>query len=164
MWMPTLYKARGVPTKGPVCAICAERTRGKTYLLDLGYGVRVYLCEGHSQAEFLERRNGRDLTLTLMRLWQAHGCMTKNRRRALDAYDERLRARRTPPARSRPGSYAWPQLRHRAERAYAAGHHTTVVAEELRRLHANGPAKPPSVRTFVRWHAQRRWSTPPLRL
>src|SRR5262245_18278086 len=30
-WMspPTLYKARQVPTKQPVCAICVDRTRGR---------------------------------------------------------------------------------------------------------------------------------------
>ena len=27
---PTLYKARNVPTKQPVCAICVDRTRGRT--------------------------------------------------------------------------------------------------------------------------------------
>ena len=33
--LPTLYKARDVPTKQPVCAICVDRTRGKTHKLRL---------------------------------------------------------------------------------------------------------------------------------
>src|SRR6266536_5834664 len=37
-YLPTLYKARKVPTKQAMCAICAERTRGKTRLLELGHG------------------------------------------------------------------------------------------------------------------------------
>ena len=37
--LPTLYKARGLATKQPVCAICVERTRGKTQKIALGYGV-----------------------------------------------------------------------------------------------------------------------------
>ena len=43
----TLYKARGVPTKQQVCAICVDRTRGKTGRLDLGRGVTVWLCADH---------------------------------------------------------------------------------------------------------------------
>src|SRR6185312_9301751 len=45
-WMspPTLYKARQVPTKRPVCAICVDRTRGKTQRLQLTHRVSVWLC------------------------------------------------------------------------------------------------------------------------
>ena len=50
--LPTLYKARKVPTKQIVCAICAERTRGRTQAVDLGYGVTVHLCQGHASHEF----------------------------------------------------------------------------------------------------------------
>jgi len=39
--LPTLYKARGLSTKQPVCAICVERTRGRTEQVRLGYGVGV---------------------------------------------------------------------------------------------------------------------------
>lgn len=82
-WGATLYKARGVPTKQPVCAICVERTRGRTTRINLGYGVHVCLCEYHSAAEFQRRRGGRDFVLTLQRLWESHGCLTANRHRAL---------------------------------------------------------------------------------
>jgi len=41
---PTLYKARHVPTKQPVCAICVDRTRGKTQRLQLTHRVAVWLC------------------------------------------------------------------------------------------------------------------------
>ena len=45
--LPSLYKARGVPVKMPVCAICLDRTRGKTLERQLTHGVRIWLCEGH---------------------------------------------------------------------------------------------------------------------
>ena len=63
-YLPTLYKAR-VPTKQPVCAICIDRTRGKTSVHDLGYGVRVWLCVEHGSAEFQQQRTGRDFYATL---------------------------------------------------------------------------------------------------
>src|SRR3954447_9071338 len=51
MQLPTLYKARNVPTKQPVCVICIERTRGRTQHVRYGYGVEVWLCEGHASPE-----------------------------------------------------------------------------------------------------------------
>jgi hypothetical protein len=48
MYLATLYKARKVPTKQPVCVICLDRTRGTTQRLRLGYGVEIWLCEGHA--------------------------------------------------------------------------------------------------------------------
>src|SRR5919205_4115985 len=70
LYLPTLYKARKVPTKQVVCAICVERTRGRTQELNMGYGVVVWLCEGHASREFQSQRGGRDLVLTLQRLWR----------------------------------------------------------------------------------------------
>jgi hypothetical protein len=40
--LPTLYKARNLPLKRPVCAICIERTRGRTQEIRLGYRVTVW--------------------------------------------------------------------------------------------------------------------------
>jgi len=62
VWMPTLYKARGVPVKRPVCAICVERTRGATRRVELGYGVSVWLCEGHADSvrKYLVEKHGID--------------------------------------------------------------------------------------------------------
>jgi hypothetical protein len=159
-WGVTLYKARGVPTKQPVCAICVERTRGRTARVALGYGVHVCLCEYHSAAEFQRRRGGRDFVLTLQRLWEAHCCLTSNRRRALDAHLERMRGRRTRP---RPGSYAWPELRREAETLFSSGVPIGRVITRLRARHARCPAHPPAVRTMRRWHSERRWilATPP---
>src|SRR3954449_7440686 len=82
-YLPTLYKARKVPTKQVVCAICVERTRGRTRAVELGYGVRVHLCRGHASREFMTQRGGRDFVLTLQRLWQAHDCLTVARSRAI---------------------------------------------------------------------------------
>jgi len=86
VYVPTLYKARRVPTKQVVCAICVERTRGRTQELNLGYGVTVWLCTAHASREFQTQRNGRDLVLTLQRLWRAHGCLTAARHKALRAH------------------------------------------------------------------------------
>ena len=54
----SLYKARGVPVKMPLCAICMDRTRGKTFERQLTYGVTVWLCEGHNSIEFLRSNAG----------------------------------------------------------------------------------------------------------
>jgi hypothetical protein len=142
-YLPSLYKARKVPAKQPVCAICVDRTRGRTQRVGFGYGVEVWLCEGHASVAFLTQRSGRDLVLTLTGVWRASGCLTAARHRAMDAHLAALRAR---PRRSRPGSYAWPKMRLRAERAFAA-------------TYTN--AEPPSRRTIQRWHHERRWALPP---
>ena len=153
-YLPTLYKARRVPTKQVVCAICAERTRGRTVAVELGYGVIVHLCQGHASHEFQTQRSGRDFALTLQRLWQAHGCLTVARHNALRRH---LAACSGAEAGPRPGSYSWPALRQEAETAFARGERTDIVIAGLRRLHAAGAAIPPSVRTMRRWHAERRW-------
>jgi hypothetical protein len=157
-YLPTLYKARRVPTKQAVCAICVERTRGKTRLVELGYGVSVHLCEGHASHEFQTQRNGRDFVLTLQRLWHAHGCLSVALSNALRRH---LAACSGAEARPRPGSYAWPELRQLAEHAFAAGHPAGAVIATLRRLHETGAAHPPSPRTMRRWHAERRWIARP---
>jgi hypothetical protein len=158
-YLPSLYKARRVPTKQPVCAICVDRTRGRTQRVWFGYGVEVWLCEGHASVGFLTQRGGRDVVLTLTGVWRASGCLTAARRRAMDAHLAALRAR---PRRHRPGSYAWPKLRLRAERAFARGVSvSTVRAHILEATYMN--AEPPSPRTIQRWHHERRWALPPPR-
>jgi hypothetical protein len=127
--------------------------------VSFGYGVEVWLCEGHASVAFLTQRSGRDLVLTLTAVWRANGCLTAARRRAMDAHLAALRAR---PARSRPGSYAWPAMRLRAERAFARGARlSTVRAQILDATYTN--AEPPSQRTIQRWHHERRWALPPPR-
>jgi hypothetical protein len=158
-YLPSMYKARNVPLKQPVCAICLDRTRGKTQTVDYGYGVIISLCQGHASPEFQRQRRGRDLVLTLMRLWQANGCLTTNRHKALDAHLNRLKHR---PAKPLAGSYAWPKLRRRAEAAFAQGaHHATIIAS-LDKL-PDTYAERPSARTIRRWRTERRWlnSRPP---
>lgn len=152
----TLYKARGMPTKGEVCAICVERTRGKTAKVDLGRGVQVWLCRDHASDEFRRRRSGRDFVLTLHRLWSAHGCLTKPRSRALD--DHLAAMRSEPPAlRHRPGSYAWANLRAEAEQRFFDGEDPARVIAELRDRHAPDYAQVPTARTMRRWFHERRW-------
>jgi hypothetical protein len=41
--------------------------------------------------------------------------------------------------------------------AFAAGAPAATVIAALRRIHEDGPAHPPSVRTMRRWHTERRW-------
>jgi hypothetical protein len=156
--VPTLYKARGLPLKSPVCAICVDRTRGRTRKLTLTNRVSVHLCEGHASHSFQTRRGGRDFVRTLMGVWRANDCLTLARSRALDAHLVRLRG---PADRPRPGSYTWPALRRDLEARYAGG---ASPAELHPAIHAHlepFPARPPSRRTLQRWHAQRRWLTRP---
>jgi hypothetical protein len=154
--LPTLYKARNLPTKRPVCAICVDRTRGRTQEVRLGYRVTVWLCPAHADHAFQTKRGGRDFVRTLMGVWQANGCMTSARHHALDAHLATLRAK---PPRPRPGSYSWPELRRHLEARYAQG------APPLRQLpltHCERcTAHTPSRRTLQRWHAQRRWLNRP---
>ena len=158
MWLPTLYKARCVPLKQPVCAICVDRTRGKTSCVKLGYGVSVWLCGGHGSVEFMTRNAGRDFTLTLQRLWQACGCLTGPHHRALDAHLEGIRrAGRSGAGTRAPGSYAWPKLRAEAEQAFVDGEPPDAVIRRLRERHTDDFASVPTIFTMRRWHRERRW-------
>jgi hypothetical protein len=113
----SLYKGERLG-KRPPCLICMGPGRGERAPLYLPGGVAVWLCAAHRSADFLTRRARRDLATSLLRAWQAAGCWTGARGRALDAHRARLAG---PPARALPGSYAWPELRREAERRFAAG-------------------------------------------
>jgi hypothetical protein len=156
---PTLYKARNVPTKQPVCAICVDRTRGATQRLRLTHRVSVWLCADHAGREFQTRRSGRDFVTTLAAVWKANDCLTVARDKALNAHLERLRG--AAPQRPRPGSYAWPDLRRSVERDYARGATPHEAHAAVQHEHGAGSATPPSRRTIQRWHAQRRWLVRP---
>jgi hypothetical protein len=154
MAVPTLYKARGMSVKRPVCAICVDRTRGLTVSLRLTHGVTVWLCEAHASPEFQTRRSGRDFVLTLQRLWRAHGCLTAARGQALTTH---LAAMAERPGQPKPGSYAWAGLRRLAENEFAEGGPPMPTITRLRARYSGGTAAPPSVRTMQRWHRERRW-------
>jgi hypothetical protein len=156
--LPTLYKCRGLPVKSPICAICLDRTRGRTQLRELTHGVKLSLCEGHHSVEFLRRNAGRDFAVTLMRIWRAQGCFT--RARALDAHLNAIRALGTTIPRARPGSYAWPRLRREAEERFARGEGVIATITRLRERHARDHATVPSIRTMRRWFSQCRWLRP----
>jgi hypothetical protein len=91
----------------------------------------------------------------LMGAWQANGCLTQARHRALDAHLSQLRAH---PPRQRPGSYAWPDLRRRLEAHYAQG---APPADPAPHACHTCSAHTPSRRTLQRWHAERRWLNRP---
>jgi len=158
--LPSLYKARGIPVKSPICAICLDRTQGRTLERQLTHGVKIWLCEGHHSVAFMRANAGRDFAVTLSRIWGAHGCLTRARSRALDVH---LRAVRAAGCASRPlpGSYAWPRLRREAEERFARGDGVLGTIAELRSRHALDHATVPSLRTMRRWFAQCRWLRPP---
>ena len=149
--LPSLYKARNLPLKRPVCAICIDRTRGRTEEIRLGYRVTVWLCPGHADQAFQTKRGGRDFVRTLMGVWRANGCMTQARHRALDAHLNQLRA---DPPRPRPGSYAWPELRRRLEARYAQN---TPPTDPTQLPYQTCTTHTPSHHTLQRWHTERRW-------
>ncbi len=136
------------------CAICAGRTFGVTQPLALGYGVTIWVCEEHGSPEFQRLHDGRELVRALERIWAANGCLTAARSKALHAH---ARALRPTEARSRPGSYTWASLRDEAERLFAAGEPARPTIDLLRRAVSVEGARPPSVRTMMRWHSERRW-------
>ena len=57
--------------------------------------------------------------VSLAAVWDAAGCLTATRQRALRAHLERIA--RLAHARELPGSYAWPGLRREAEERFARG-------------------------------------------
>src|SRR5262245_37606135 len=129
--LPSLYKARGIPVKSAVCAICLDRTRGKARERELTHGVRIWLCERHHSVAFLRANAGRDFVVTLARMWQAQGCLTRARNLALKAHLAALQGTGRAARRRRPGSYAWPALRREAEAAFARGERVLGVITRL---------------------------------
>ncbi len=150
----SFYKGQRLGTRPP-CLLCMGPGEGAREQLHLPYGVSVWLCGAHRSAGFQRRRAGRDFVASLWRAWEAGGCLTRARSRALDAHRARLLDVRGP--RSRPGSYAWPELRREAERRFAAGEPPWRVAQELRERARGGTARPPSARTLRRWFQEGRW-------
>ena len=139
------------------CAICATGTLGDTRALALGYGVSIWLCAECASEPFQRLHEGRAFTEALVRVWAANGCLTAARMRALAAHRHALQ--RADGVRPRPGSYTWASLRREAERRFASGEQPRPAIDRLRELVAGSGANPPSVRTMMRWHAERRWLT-----
>jgi hypothetical protein len=153
----SLYKAPGVPVKSPLCAICIDRTRGKTLERQLTHGVKIWLCTGHHSIEFMRHNAGRDFVVTLQRIWQSQGCLTRSRSKALTAHLLTIKSIARSATRPRPGSYAWPKLRREAEDAFARGELVFATITRLRERHAHDHATVPSIRTMRRWFTQGRW-------
>jgi hypothetical protein len=155
--LPSLYKCRGIPLKSPICAICVDRTRGRTQIRELTHGVRVSLCEGHNSLAFMRKNAGRDFVVSLSRIWGAQGCLTLARTHALASHLRALKAGGRRLARARPGSYAWPKLRREAEERFARGDGVVATILGLRERHSADHAQVPSIRTMRRWFSQGRW-------
>jgi hypothetical protein len=156
----TLYKHAN-NRKGRYCAICFDRTHGPAERVDLGYGVRLWLCAQHASTDFARSRSGRDFERTVAALFDAAGCLDERRSRAIKSYVARISAAVESNRRQRPGSYAWRRLRIEAEQRFRAGQPATTVARTLRARHAGGVALPPSERTVERWYRERRWLLAP---
>jgi hypothetical protein len=119
----SLYKGERLG-KDPLCLICMGRAGvGEPSCISLK--VSVWLCGAHRSPEFLRRRAGRDLVVSLQRAWEASG-------------------------QARPGSYAWPELRREAERRAAAGQAPRRIVAELLARAAGGLARAPARRTMLR--------------
>jgi hypothetical protein len=153
----SLYKAHGVPVKSPLCAICIDRTRGTTLQRELTHGVKIWLCAGHHSIAFMRHNAGRDFVVTLERIWQSQGCLTRSRSKALTAHLLTIKTIGRATTRTRPGSYAWPKLRREAEAAFAGGELVFATITRLRERHAHDHATVPSIRTMRRWFTQGRW-------
>jgi hypothetical protein len=139
------------------CALCKYRPFGGTRPLALGYGVVIWVCAEHGSPDFQRLRGGRDFVDELARVWAANGCLTAARTRALDAHVKALRP--SDAIRPRPGSYTWAIVRQEAERRFAAGESPQAVIGEVQQLVSGRGANPPSLRTMMRWYAERRWLT-----
>jgi hypothetical protein len=157
----SFYKGEPLGSRPP-CAICMGRGEGERAQLLLPGGVSVWLCAAHRSEAFQRRRAGRDFFFTLSCVWEAAGCLTARRRRALEVHRERLlREARGPAARPRPGSYTWPALRRDAEAMWASGASLRSVIATLRERASRGEARPPSQTTMYRWFGEARWRAGP---
>jgi hypothetical protein len=157
----SFYKGEPLGSRPP-CAICMGRGEGERGLLTLPGGVTVWLCAAHRSDRFQRKRAGRDFFVSLSCVWQAAGCLTARRRRALEVHRERLmREAKAPARRQRPGSYSWPELRREAEQLWAAGAPLGRVIDRLRGRVARFPARPPSRTTMYRWFGEARWRAGP---
>ncbi len=140
----SFYKGENLGSK-PACAICVGKGHGKRAPLHLPGGIQVWLCAAHRSPEFQRSRAGRDFWVSLRYVWEAAGCLTARRERALEVHRERmLRRARGPAPRPRPGSYTWPELRREAEGLWAGGAPLRAVIERLRGRAGRGEARPPS--------------------
>lgn len=153
----SFYKGERLGSQPP-CAICMGRGEGERGRLTLPGGVQVWLCAAHRSESFQRSRAGRDFFVSLSCVWQAAGCFTARRRRALEVHRARLLRRASGPApRSRPGSYSWPELRREAEGMWASGSPVRAVIEKLRARVGRGEARAPSRTTMYRWFGESRW-------
>ena len=138
----------------PWCALCGSATIGRVRTIELSYGVVVQLCAPHATPAFLTRDDGRAAAVALHRAWVSAGCLNQRRRRALEAHVQRVRSARAPAERARPGSYAWPDLRHEVLRRRDSGQRFERVMEWVRQVCTDGRTSPPSAKTVRRWWRQ----------
>ncbi len=139
-----------------MCAICSGAGEGTRAEHHLTHGVSVWLCAAHRSDDFQRRRAGRDFVASLDAVWAAGGQRTKRHARALTAHLRRVRPEA--PARERPGSYAWADLRRRVEGRFQRGENPRlVIADAQNEPHTGGTG--PSYRTLRRWFSDARWLT-----
>jgi hypothetical protein len=146
-------------TAVPPCVICGRGRRAERTLLHMTHRVKVWLCTTHADVSFLDAANGTTFVARLHAVWAAAGAVTPWRLAALRAHVRALRGYGT--GRTRPGSYAWPELRREAEARFASGDDPVEVIRELRSRHQDDAAHAPSLRTMRRWFTDARWRSDP---
>lgn len=153
-----VYKGPRVPKGASLCAACYPAKRAGQEI-PLANGVSVVLCPVHRDPAFIGSRSGRDFLASMTELLRSFGI---NGRRFHDAIARVARdaaTRTTRPPRVRPGSYAWPRARARAEAVWSAGgtyDHGVRAALSLLESLPDGVRRP-SAQTLRRWWRECRW-------
>jgi hypothetical protein len=155
------YKGRGQgPTKQKRCVACFPHSVAGEEV-PLGHGVTIVLCADHRDVRFIQSRGGRDFLAAITTIFESLGLRDAKYARAVTRFVNQIRDRASPTPRRRPGSYAWAELRHAAERVWEAGgsYHDGEAAALIGFVEHRYPTavKPPSPQTVRRWWQQRRW-------
>jgi hypothetical protein len=154
-----IYKGRGRgPAKHPRCIACFPKSVAGQ-VVPLSRGVSIVLCADHRDPAFLHSRGGRDFLAATGALFRGLGLSGRRWQEALSTFLDDVRATRGPTPRRRPGSYAWPGVRRRAEEVWNAG---GSFEDGMRAVYTH--VEPittgfslPSLSTVRRWWRQKRW-------
>jgi hypothetical protein len=154
-----IYKGRGKgPAKHPRCIACFPKSVAGQEV-PLKRGVRLVLCADHRDVRFLHSRGGRDFLAATSALFRSLGLTGRRYHDALMAFLDEVRDTARPTPRHRPGSYAWPELRRDAERAWRQG---ASFEDGCRIVYTHEEPitcrlRLPSLTTVRRWWREKRW-------
>jgi hypothetical protein len=157
-----IYKGRGKgPAKHPRCIACFPKSVAGQEV-PLTRGVSIVLCADHRDPVFLHSRGGRDFLAATGALFRSLGLRGARYQKALLGFLEDVRRTRVPTPRRRPGSYAWPVLRRRAEEVWVQG---GGFEDGARVVYTHDEPittgfELPSLSTVRRWWREKRWFLP----